>query len=122
MILPAAITLLLIITFPLLYSLWMAVHEYSMGATTPPLFVGAANYLKLLRDHRFQEAVPRTFYLMLLGVTGPVLIGTVAALGFSRDFRGRGILRTIFTLDHGDFGVYRLARGKAFILIPESLR
>jgi hypothetical protein len=31
-------------------------------------------------------------------------------------------LRTIFTLDHGDFGVYRLAHGKAFILIPESLR
>lgn len=98
MILPAAIALLLIIAFPLAYSLWMAVHEYSMGATTPPLFVGVANYLKLLRDHRFQEAVPRTFYFTFLGVTGPVLIGTVAALAFSRNFPGRGILRTIFTL------------------------
>lgn len=90
--------LLLIIAFPLAYSLWMAVHEYSMGATTPPLFLGAANYLKLLRDHRFQETVPRTFYFTFLGVTGPVLIGTVAALAFSRNFPGRGILRTIFTL------------------------
>ena len=98
MILPAAITLLLIIAFPLVYSLWMAVHEYSMGATTPPLFVGAANYLKLLWNQRFQETVPRTFYFTLLGVAGPVLIGTVAALGFSRNFPGRGILRTIFTL------------------------
>ena len=98
MILPAAIALALIIAFPLVYSLWMAVHEYSMGATTPPLFVGAANYLNLLRNVRFQETVPRTFYFTLLGVAGPVLIGTAAALAFSRRFPGRGILRTIFTL------------------------
>jgi multiple sugar transport system permease protein len=98
MILPAAIALALIIAFPLVYSLWMAVHEYSMGATTPPLFVGAANYLNLLWNQRFQETVPRTFYFTLLGVAGPVLIGTVAALAFSRSFPGRGTLRTIFTL------------------------
>ena len=98
MILPAALALLLIIAFPLAYSLWMAVHEYSMGATTPPLFVGAANYLELLRNQRFQETVPRTFYFTLLGVAGPVLIGTLAALAFTRTFPGRGILRTIFTL------------------------
>ncbi len=98
MILPAAIALALIIAFPLAYSLWMAVHEYSMGATTPPVFVGAANYLNLLWNQRFQEAVPRTFYFTLLGVAGPVVIGTVAALAFSRSFPGRGVLRTIFTL------------------------
>jgi multiple sugar transport system permease protein len=98
MILPAALALLLIIAFPLAYSLWMAVHEYSMGATTPPLFVGAANYLELLRNQRFLETVPRTFYFTLLGVAGPVLIGTVAALAFTRTFPGRGLLRTIFTL------------------------
>ncbi|HWU39613.1 MAG TPA: sugar ABC transporter permease [Candidatus Acidoferrum sp.] len=98
MILPAAITLALIIAFPLLYSLWMAVHEYSMGATTPPKYVGAANYVSLLWNQRFQEAVPRTFHFTLLGVAGPVLIGTVAALAFSRSFPGRGVLRTIFTL------------------------
>jgi multiple sugar transport system permease protein len=98
MILPAALALLLIIAFPLAYSLWMAVHEYSMGATSPPLFVGAANYVGLLRNLRFLEAVPRTFYFTLLGVAGPVLIGTVAALAFTRTFPGRGVLRTIFTL------------------------
>jgi predicted nucleic acid-binding protein len=31
-------------------------------------------------------------------------------------------LRTIFTLDHTDFGVYRLPHGKTFFLIPESLQ
>jgi multiple sugar transport system permease protein len=98
MILPAAIALTLVIAFPLLYSLWMAVHEYSMGARTPPLFVGTANYLNLLWSGRFLEAVPRTFYFTLLGVAGPVLIGTVAALAFSRSFPGRGLLRTVFTL------------------------
>lgn len=30
-------------------------------------------------------------------------------------------LSTVFTLDHADFWTYRLARGKPFTLIPESL-
>ncbi len=98
MILPAAVVLLLIIAFPLAYSVWMSVHEYSMGATTPPRFVAMANYVKLLTDHRFQTAVPRTLFFTLLGVAGPVLVGTVAALAFTRTYPGRGLLRTIFTL------------------------
>jgi multiple sugar transport system permease protein len=98
MILPAALTLLLIIAFPLLYSVWMSVHEFSMGSTTPPRFLAAANYMKLFSDKRFLEAIPRTFYFMILGVAAPVFIGTIAALGFSRIYPGRGILRTIFTM------------------------
>ncbi len=30
-------------------------------------------------------------------------------------------LRTVFTLDHGDFGTYRLPHGKSFTLIPATL-
>jgi multiple sugar transport system permease protein len=98
MILPAGFALLLITAFPLAYSLWMAVHEFSLGATSPPRFVGMANYLQLLSDPRFQAAVPRTFYFMCMGVLGPTVIGTLAALIFAQGFRGRGILRTIYIL------------------------
>jgi multiple sugar transport system permease protein len=90
--------MLLIIAFPLAYSLWMAVHEYSMGSTSPPRFVGAANYLQLARDQRFLEAIPRTAYFTALSVLGPALLGTIAALAFSRAFPGRGVLRTLFVL------------------------
>lgn len=98
MMIPAAVVLLLIIAFPLAYSLWMSAHQFSLGATSPPRFVGLNNYLQLLKDSRFQEAVPRTFYFMFMGVLAPVLAGTVAALVFSQRFRGRGITRTIFIL------------------------
>lgn len=98
MILPAALTILLIIIFPLAYTLWMAVHEYSMGVNASPRFVGFANYLQLFKDRRFQEAIPRTFGFTLLGVVGPTVIGTAAALAFARTFPGRGVLRTIFSL------------------------
>lgn len=98
MILPAAVTIFVIIIFPLSYSLWMSVHEYSMGAIAGPSFVGTDNYGKLLTDQRFQESVPRTFYFTVLGVVLPVVLGTVAALAFARNFRGRGVLRTFFTL------------------------
>ena len=98
MILPAAVTIFLIIAFPLAYTLWMAVHEYSMGAAGPPPFVGLANYLQLFRHQRFLEAVPRTFVFTFLGVVGPTVLGTMAALVFARTFPGRGFLRTVFSL------------------------
>ena len=98
MILPAAVTIFLIIAFPLAYTLWMAVHEYSMGAAGDPPFVGLANYLQLFRHQRFLEAVPRTFVFTFLGVVGPTVLGTAAALVFTRTFPGRGFLRTVFSL------------------------
>lgn len=97
MILPAALVLLGIIAFPLAYSVWMSVHEYSLGGGAPE-FIGSANYGQLLRDKRFLETVPRTFYFTILGVLAPVFLGTVAALAFTRDYPGRGMLRTFFTL------------------------
>jgi len=98
MIVPAALTILLIILFPLVYTLWMALHEYSMGDNAAPRFVGLANYLHAFRDQRFLEAIPRTFYFTLMGVVAPTAIGTAAALLFAREFPGRGLLRTVFSL------------------------
>jgi multiple sugar transport system permease protein len=98
MIVPAAVTILLIIVFPLIYTLWMAVHEYSMGANTAPRFLGLANYVEAFQNRRFLQAIPRTFTFTLLGVAGPTIIGTAAALAFARDFPGRGLLRTTFSL------------------------
>jgi multiple sugar transport system permease protein len=98
MIVPAALTILLIILFPLVYTLWMALHEYSMGVNAAPRFIGLANYLHSFKDQRFLEAIPRTFYFTLLGVVAPAAIGTAAALVFAREFPGRGLLRTVFSL------------------------
>ena len=61
-------------------------------------FVGLANYRQLLHNERFLEAIPRTFLFTLIGVLGPTILGTAAALAFAREFPGRGLLRTIFSL------------------------
>jgi len=98
MIVPAAVTVLAIIVFPLIYTLWMAVQEYSMGANAAPRFLGLDNYVEAFRNQRFRETIPRTFYFTLLGVVGPAVLGTAAALAFARQFPGRGLLRTIFSL------------------------
>ncbi len=98
MIVPAAVTVLAIIVFPLLYTLWMAVQEYSMGANAAPRFLGLDNYVEAFNNQRFRETIPRTFYFTLLGVVGPAVLGTAAALAFARQFPGRGLLRTVFSL------------------------
>jgi len=98
MIVPAAVTVLAIIVFPLLYTLWMAVQEYSMGANAAPRFLGLDNYVEAFNNQRFRETIPRTFYFTVLGVVGPAVLGTAAALAFARQFPGRGLLRTVFSL------------------------
>jgi multiple sugar transport system permease protein len=69
-----------------------------MGANTAPRFLGLANYVEAFQNRRFLQAIPRTFTFTLLGVAGPTIIGTAAALAFARDFPGRGLLRTTFSL------------------------
>lgn len=98
MIVPAAVTVVAIIVFPLVYTLWMAVQEYAMGANAAPRFIGLDNYIEAFKNQRFRETIPRTFYFTVLGVVGPAVLGTAAALAFARQFPGRGLLRTVFSL------------------------
>jgi multiple sugar transport system permease protein len=60
--------------------------------------VGLSNYAGLATNQRFIEAIVHTFYFTLLAVVFPLLLGTGAALVFHRRFRGRGVLRAIFTM------------------------
>ncbi len=69
-----------------------------MGANAAPRFLGLANDVAAFDNQRFRETIPRTFYFTLLDVVGPAVLGTAAALAFARQFPGRGLLRTVFSL------------------------
>lgn len=93
---PALAIILAVIVFPWLFTLYMSVHEWKVGA--PREFVGLANYVKLATDPRFIESIGHTLYFTLLAVVLPLGFGTAAALVFHRNFPLRGLLRTIFIL------------------------
>src|SRR5215208_7053312 len=90
-IVPALVVVGAVIIFPWLFTLWMSAFEWKIGGT--PHFVGFDNYTGLLTNTRFLEAVVRTFYFTALAVIAPLILGTLAALIFHRQFPFRGILR-----------------------------
>ena len=93
---PAVIVVLAVIVFPWVFTLWMSVHEWKIGA--PTTYVGIANYLRLPRDPRFVEAVWHTLVYTVLSVLLPLALGTFAAIVFHARFPMRGFLRGLFIL------------------------
>ena len=88
-----------IIVYPILYTVWMSLQEWSASSLTAPHFIGLANYRKIaLADARFQEAVGRTVYFTIVAVGAETALGLAMALLFNRQFWGRGLLRTLAIL------------------------
>src|SRR4051812_38381782 len=77
-VLPALIVVLAVIVFPWVFTIWMSLHEWKVGA--PTTFVGLANYWRMPRDPRFVEAVWHTLVYTALSVVLPLVFGTLAAV------------------------------------------
>ncbi|MEO8345387.1 MAG: sugar ABC transporter permease [Betaproteobacteria bacterium] len=95
-IVPALVVIGAVIIFPWLFTLWMSAFDWKIG--TESQFVGFDNYTALVRNRRFIEAVVRTFYFTVLAVVAPLILGTVSALVFHRQFPFRGVLRGVFIM------------------------
>lgn len=96
---PAAAITFVALLYPMLRSVWLSFHEWSIG--TPPdsaKFVGLDNYRWLLADDAFWISVGVTLTFAAAVVTLEVLLGVALALALDRDMRGMSLFRTIFIL------------------------
>ena len=96
--LPAALAVVLLMGFPIAYTAYMSLHNWFASSLTPPQWIGLGNYLSLLRDERFVQSVWHTLVFTAVGVSLQAILGTATALLFQQDFRGRGVVRTLFLL------------------------
>ena len=85
-VLPALIVVLAVIIFPWVYTIWMSLHDWNIGA--PPVFVGLANYIRL-PDRPALRRVDRGTPLSI------TVLAVVAAAG-ARHPRGAGVPRANF--------------------------
>ncbi|WP_028547773.1 carbohydrate ABC transporter permease [Paenibacillus sp. UNC451MF] len=97
-ILPAALFILLIIAFPLAYTVRISFYEWSMSAIAPPKWVGLDNYAALLKDERFWGSVWRTFYFTIPAIVLETVLGVLIAVLFSRKFVGAKWVKTFLML------------------------
>jgi multiple sugar transport system permease protein len=97
--LPAAVTMALLIIFPLAFNVYMSLHSWFVSSTTPPQFVGIKNFVEIFgKDARFWNAVWITVKFTAIGVFLQLGLGLAIALYLHRDFHGRGIVRTVMLL------------------------
>jgi multiple sugar transport system permease protein len=95
---PAVVFVLIMMVFPIVYTLRISFYEWSMSATTPPKWVGLSNYSALLADGRFWHAVGSTFYFTFAALILETVLAIAIALLLYRDFKGKNIVKTLFLL------------------------
>ena len=95
-IIPAVAVVGAVIIFPWMFTVWMSAFDWKIGSVAH--FVGFDNYVNLATNQRFIESIGHTFYFTVLAVVVPLVLGTIAALIFHREFRWRGVLRAVFTM------------------------
>jgi multiple sugar transport system permease protein len=96
---PAVLITSIALVYPVLQSIWLSFHEWSIG--TPPdqtRFVGLENYRWLLADRAFWTSVGVTLVFAGAVVLCETVLGVGLALALDRELRGMSIIRTIFIL------------------------
>lgn len=97
-IMPALLFVLLMMLFPITYTVWISFYEWSMSAVTPPRFVGLANYVELFEDEQFLDSVINTFYFTFVALVIEVVLGIAIAVLLNRNFTGKNVTKTLFLL------------------------
>lgn len=96
---PAVLFIVVMMAFPVGYTIWLSFHEWTGGLAAAPRFVGLANFQRLLFDDpRFWGAVSRTFTFTAMAVGVETVLGVAIAVMLNREFRARGLVRTVFLL------------------------
>lgn len=94
-VLPAILLTVVVIAFPLGYTLYQSFTNWVITSPNPPKFIGLTNYLELLRDQRALQSLLRTVLITIFSVSFQMVLGVAMALVMNRHFFGRGLFRTL---------------------------
>jgi multiple sugar transport system permease protein len=95
---PAIGVILLIVGYPIGYSLWLSLHRDNLRQPARKAFVGLGNYASLLTDKSFLTSLSVTTMFTVVVVTITVVLSTTLALVLNETFLGRGALRSLILL------------------------
>jgi trehalose/maltose transport system permease protein len=91
MVLPSLIIILLVAFWPVVYSVWLSLHQATITALGP--FVGFENYVEMFQNPDFLAGLRNTVIFTVVSVAMEFVIGLAIALAINRAFRGRGLVR-----------------------------
>jgi multiple sugar transport system permease protein len=82
--------------FPILYTFYLSLTRYS--GIRDPVFIGAANYPRMVADPLFWKSAYNTLYYTLLAVPIGVVVAMLLAMAMNRKVREVTFYRAIFYL------------------------
>ncbi len=91
---PALVLLALITIYPAVYVLYLSLHR-KLLIFDISRFIGFGNFLFLLRDDRFWNALKNTAYFTTVSVGLELILGLSIALLLNRAFRLKGLVRAV---------------------------
>lgn len=95
---PCIIFVLVMIVFPMIYTIGLSFCDWSMSNIEPPKFVGLENYFQLFENDRFIGATGRTIFFVLGAIISETLLGIGLAVLLNRKFMGTTVVKTISIL------------------------
>src|SRR3954453_24046720 len=98
MVSPSMALILLVAAYPILYGIWLSLHEYSVRVAGLSRWAGLGNYQQALSNSEFWSAMSTTLVFTAVSVRLEFLIGLGMALAMHAAFRGQGVLRTVILI------------------------
>jgi multiple sugar transport system permease protein len=98
---PAAIVMVAVTAYPILYSLWLSLQRYDLKFPDEREFVGLSNYVTVLSNGYWWTAVGVTLLITVVSVSVELVLGMGLALIMHRTIVGKGLVRTAALLPYG---------------------
>lgn len=98
MVAPALILIAAVGAYPIVYAVWLSLHEYSVrqqGLSRWAGELGLRNYQTALEDDQFISAFFNTLIFTGFSVFFELILGLAMAIAMHSAFKGRGLLRTV---------------------------
>ena len=98
MVSPSMLLIALVAAYPILYGIWLSLHEYSVRVAGLSRWAGLSNYTEALGNSEFWSAMGTTLVFTAVSVTLEFALGLAMAMAMHAAFRGQGILRTVILI------------------------
>jgi multiple sugar transport system permease protein len=97
-VLPALVVLVVLVIFPTLFAFYTSLNRWNLTESEAQTFVGITNYLHMLQEGRFWEALGRTFAFTIVSTCMTLATGMILALMLNRPLPFKNVLRTLLII------------------------
>lgn len=97
---PSMILLAVLVFYPMLSNVQISFLDLPLNVNLKANFVGLQNYLDIMKDPEFYKSLGLTIAYTALVVIGSTVLGLGVAIAFNREFRFRGLVRSIVILSY----------------------